>query len=247
VAFPVLRTIAGHAAGCVCVSREHESVLQAAGAKRTRFVQAAVDTDFFRPSVARATGGAPLIGQAARWKREHGRDRGQRFTLDIFARLPGHLSWRGALVGRGELESEFTQRAYDELRLPSERVSLISTEGKSPLEFAALLGSFDLGLVFATGGDGGSRPALEMLACGVPLIVADVAGLRELADDPACALVEPSTDAGAWARTAAALLADVPRLKAMQTAARQRAEAVHTLKARGEALATFYGECGAQS
>src|SRR5205814_672541 len=113
VASPVLRTIAGHAAGCVCVSREHENVLRSAGIRRTRFLHSAVDTDFFRPRAVRGEG-ASLIGQAGRWKREHGRDRGQRFTLEVFARLPAHLSWRGALAGRGEMESELARRACDE-------------------------------------------------------------------------------------------------------------------------------------
>ncbi|HLX61322.1 MAG TPA: glycosyltransferase family 4 protein [Planctomycetota bacterium] len=241
--YPVLHTLARHTAGCVCVSRDHERALLGAGAPRARFIQGAVDTDFFRPRANRCEGGAPVIGQAARWKRDKGRDRGQRFTLEIFSKLSPVYNWRGQLVGRGELENELTRRAFDELRLPRERVSLLSTQGKSPADFAALLNAFDIGLVFAIGSDGTSRPALELLASGVPLLVADVAGLRELADDPACALIGPGNDAAAWARTLEELLADPPRLNAMQQAARARAESVHALKIRGEALAAFYRDC----
>jgi glycosyltransferase involved in cell wall biosynthesis len=242
-ALPVLNTLAGHTTGCVCVAREHESPLLAAGAPRTRFVHGAVDTDFFEPRGERCAGNVPRIGQAGRWKREHGRDRGQQFTLEVFAALSTDLRWHGELLGRGEFEEDLRRRAYKELKLAPNRVSLTSTQGKTGSEFAAMLNALDLGLVLAVGSDGTSRPALEMLSSGVPLIVADVPGLRELAEDPSCAVVGPRHDVKAWARAIETLVADLPRLRQMQIAARERALAVHALRVRGESLAAFYREC----
>ena len=244
---PILSTLAGHTAGCVCVAREHEALLLGAGAARARFIHAAVDTDFFQPTWRDRPGPEKLppivIGQAARWKRERGRDRGQRFTLDIFSKLSPALTWRGELVGRGELERELTIRAFTELRLPPERVAIVGTQGKSADEFAAILSGLDVGLVFCVGSDGGSRPALEMLACGVPLLVSDTPGLRELADDSECARVVLRGGVDEWVRAIEALLREPDVLKSMQASARKRAETTHSFRARGAALAEFYREC----
>src|SRR5207244_7747468 len=127
-----------------------------------------------------------------------------------------------------------------ERKLSPDRVELAHTPVQSPYDFAKLLGSLSLGLVFRTGGDGTSRAAAELLACGVPLIVADIPGLRELAEDSSCALRQLTNDPRGWAHTIEKLLADPQRLAAMRAAARARAEKVHSLKARGEALIEFY-------
>ena len=49
-----------------------------------------------------------------------------------------------------------------------------------------------------------------------------------------------SGDARGWAHTIERLIAEPSRLAAMSSAARARAEKVHSLKARGEALLDFY-------
>jgi glycosyltransferase involved in cell wall biosynthesis len=239
---PVLSTMAGNTAGCVCVAREHEAVLLGAGTPRARFIHGAVDTDFFRPR-QRLNDGPIVVAQAARWKRERGRDRGQRFTLEIFSKLSTALYWRGELIGRGELEREFRHYAFDELKLPAGRVSVVGTQGKSPDDFASLLSGLGLGLAFCIGSDGSSRPALEMLACGVPLLVADTQGLREMSDGTDCVKLGPKGGADEWARAIEALLRHPETILAMQHNARKRAETVHSFRARGEALAAFYREC----
>lgn len=239
---PILHTMAGNTAGCVCVAREHEAVLLSAGTPLARFIHGAVDTEFFRPREI-SFEGPVVVGQAARWKRERGRDRGQHFTLEIFSKLSAALYWRGELIGRGELEREFRQYAFDDLKLPSGRVSVVGTLGKSAGDFATVLSGLGLGLVFCIGSDGASRPALEMLACGVPLMVADAPGLRELADGADCVRIGPRGEADDWARAIEALLRHPERIRAMQTEARKRAEAVHSFRARGEALVGFYREC----
>lgn len=240
---PVLSTLAGSTAGCVCVSREDEKLLKDSGAPHARFIHGAVDIDFFQPRQIEARTTPAAIGQAARWKRENGRDRGQRFTLDIFAKLNPTLKWQGRLIGRGELEQEFVQHAYTELKLPQDRVEIVRTQGKAAAEFAQILGALDLGLVFCIGSDGASRPALEMLACGVPLLVSDTSGLRELAEGTSCVSVVRGNDAGEWARAVEATLNKPETLAATRIEARRRAETLHSFKARGVQLADFYKEC----
>ncbi|MFH0938738.1 MAG: glycosyltransferase family 4 protein [Planctomycetota bacterium] len=228
----------------VCVSREYVETLQAAGAARCRFIHAAVDTSVFTPFTGTTTTAPetpPLIAHVGRWKRERdGTDRGQRTALDIFERLPEELAWNGALVGRGEMEEQLRRSAFVDRQLSPTRVRLINFAEQSPKNFARLLSTFSLGLVFTVGSDGASRAGVEMLACGVPLLVADRPGLRELAEDDACALRQPLDDPSSWAQTIRQLLAQPDRLVAMKRAARQRTECAHTLRARGETLAELY-------
>jgi len=240
---PILNTLASHTAGCVCVSRDDESVLIRAGTPRARFIHGAVDTAFFVPRSSEHKNEAPVVGQAARWKRENGRDRGQRFTLDIFSQLSHSQVWSGQVIGRGELARELREHAFTTLKLSADRVTVVSTQGKSASEFTALLSGLDVGLVFCVGSDGASRPALEMLSCGVPLIVANVPGLSELADRSDCVQLGPRNEASDWARMIEALLSQPEKLNAMRAAARKRAENVHSFRARGEALAAFFQEC----
>ncbi|HEY3325408.1 MAG TPA: glycosyltransferase family 4 protein [Planctomycetota bacterium] len=244
----LLSRLAAQVDGCVCVSREHAQTLNSAGASACEYIPVAVDTEVFRPGEAR--GQEPRaksqelifrIGQVGRWKLGHdGRDRGQAAALDVFAELARDLHWRGLLIGRGELGEQLRQTAYTEKGLPKDRVELIEFQKHSPAEFAALLSTLHLGLLFNTGSDGTSRTGAELLACGVPLVVADRPGLRELAEDTACALRQLPDDARGWARAVEDLLRNPERLAEMSVAARRRAEQVHSLKARGEALGEFY-------
>ncbi len=84
----LLPKLAAQVDGCVAVSREHSAALKAAGAPRSAFIHAAVDTAIFHPPDAAlqfAGEGKPpalCIGHVGRWKRERsGRDRGQRAAL----------------------------------------------------------------------------------------------------------------------------------------------------------------------
>ena len=223
--------------GCLCAAREHVALLKSAGVACCEFIPATVDTDMFKPSPASATDATPLLGQVGRWKA--GQDRGQNAALEVFARLDRKLLWRGVLLGRGEREAELLRRA-EELNLPAERCRVFHFAKQAPEEFARILGGFALGFVFAAGSDGSSRPALEMLACGVPILVADRPGLRELAEDAACARRLLPGDPSGWAHAVEALLRDPAALQSMRLAARARAERVHALPVRGAALAEFY-------
>ena len=242
----LLAKLASHVDGCVCVAREDTETLRAAGAPRSVFLHAAVDTSLFKPSAcgkdAAKAGLEVRIAHVGRWKLDRkGRDRGQRMALDVFAQLPGNLPWKGFLVGRGEQADKLRHEAYQARGLSEQRVQLVNFAEQSPPRFAELLGTFHLGLVFAAGSDGTSRPGTELLACGVPLLAADRPGLRELAEDPSCAMRLLPDDPAGWARAIAALLATPERLAAMSVSARARAEKEHALPVRGRGLAEFYG------
>jgi len=247
---PLLARLAAHVDGCVCVAREDAATLRTAGAPQSVFLHAAVDTTLFRP-LGQGPPPAPShegrgetcvrIAHVGRWKRDRqGRDRGQRQALDVFAQLPGALPWKGFLVGRGELADVLRRETYSARGLAEERVQLLEFAEQSPPRFAELLATFHLGLVFEPGSDGTSRPGRELLACGVPLLVTDRRGLRELAEDPACAVRLLPDDPQGWARAIAGLLSTPQRLAEMALAARACAEREHALPVRGRALAQFY-------
>ena len=238
----LLRRSARQVDGCVSVSREASDALTKNGAKESVYIPVGVDTEIFSPGTPQAdSDDAPRIGLVGRWKRDRdGRDRGQLAALDVFAELDRGLNWEGALIGRGELGDALRQEAYGARKLPESRVKIQHVPVQSPRDFAAVLSSLALGLVFRTGGDGTSRAAAEMLACGVPILVADVPGLREFADDPACVTRLLPDDPRGWARQIESLLKTPERLRSMRAAARTRAEQAHALKVRGAALAEFY-------
>jgi glycosyltransferase involved in cell wall biosynthesis len=230
------RLISG-ADACVCVSREHVPLL-----KNARFIHAATDTEVFKPGPQNSSG-IIRIAHVGRFKRErNGTDRGQRDALAVFSRLPRDLPWQGLLVGRGEMAADLKREALEEYALPADRVQVLEFAKQSPNAFSELLGGFDLGLVFATGSDGTSRAAVELLACGVAVALADRPGLREFAEDPACALRLLPNDPSGWAAAIEKLLRQPHLIAAMKQAARRRAKAIHTLRARGEALAEIYRE-----
>ncbi len=236
----LLRRIARQVDGCVSVSREASDALTKNGAKQSVFIPVGVDTEIFSPNAA-GSNAAPRIGLVGRWKRDRdGRDRGQHAALAVFSELDRGLNWEGALIGRGELGDELRKEAYEQRKLSESRVTIQHVPVQSPRDFAAVLSSLALGLVFRTGGDGTSRAAAEMLACGVPLLVADLPGLREFADDPACVTRLLPDDPRGWARQIESLLKTPDRLTQMRAAARARAEKSHALKVRGDALAEFY-------
>lgn len=216
-----------------CVARPHAAALRKAGASRALYLPPGVDTQKFQArSEASSDGGPPVLGIVGRMKSKE--DRGHRAFLDVLKKLGAGLPWRARLLGRGEgvAEIERLVKAHPH----KDRIELLDPHGDFPVQVAAI----DLGFVFAAGSDGTSRPAVEFLACGVPICAADVPGLAELAEDPACGLALPLKRLDDWAAAAEKLLRDPRALQGMKAAARLRAEAAHALSVRGASLAGLY-------
>jgi len=226
--------------GFICVSREHVDTLRSYGAQRAEFIPVAVDTNLFVPASEGAS--SPIrIAHAGRWKRDgDGRDRGQMAALQVFSALKETRGWSGCIAGRGEMESALREVAFGKLKLDASRVEIRKVPQTSATDFAAVLASFDIALVFTPGSDGTSRAAAEFMSCGVGLLVADVPGLREFAERSDAALAVPLGDTGAWVKTLQTLIADPARVARMKVNARKQALERNALKVRGEALRTFY-------
>jgi glycosyltransferase involved in cell wall biosynthesis len=229
---PVLRRrIARACTGCVCVARAHAGTLREAGAQLAEYVSPGVDTECFRPRSERGIG-PPRLGIIGRWKSSE--DRGQRAFLEVLRRLDATQPWRGVLLGRGEAREELERLLAEHPR--RERLELVETGADFPAQVAAL----DLGLVFAVGSDGSSRSTLELLASGVPVLLADLSGLRELGGSAEATRLLPPQDFDAWARELARWIGSASMLEEGRRAARIRAEVSHALAVRGAALAAVY-------
>lgn len=231
---PILKRLVRSNHAFCCVAREHVEVLRAAGARHVDYLPPGVDTEFFRLHAVQRDNGPPRIGMVGRMKIHQ--DRGHHAFLDILCRLGGALRWRARIIGHGE----GVEPLMDWVKAHPQNKRILVTY--KPDDFAESVASLDVGLVFAIGSDGTSRPALEMLACGVPILVADLPGLRELAEDRACGRVLPLDGLDAWTEELQRLLSDPDSLRAMQAAARARAEKLYALPVRGQRLAEFYGK-----
>ena len=70
--------------------------------------------------------------------------------------------------------------------------------------------------------EGTSISLLEAMACGVPVVVTDVGGNREIVQPPTCGLIVPARDPQALAKVSLELLRDPLRRKQMGVVGRQR-------------------------
>lgn len=84
-------------------------------------------------------------------------------------------------------------------------------------------------LLFPSRGEGLSRAVMESLACGTPVIAADISSLPE-AVSPDVGRLCPVDDAAAFANAVHELSAEPERLTSMRKAARKRAQEVFSLK-----------------
>jgi len=229
---PLLGRLAKACDACCCVARSHAEVLKRAGAPRALYLPPAVDLERFQPRRNNQPEGTVLLGLIGRMKAKE--DRGHQAFLRVLEKLDSRLPWRARLLGRGEGTAGI-QRLIDAHPFKA-RITILDAHRDFPAQVAAL----DLGFVFAIGSDGTSRPAVELLACGVPLLAAELSGLCELAEDIAAARALPPLALDRWAAEAQRIIVDAQGLQAMKAAARMRAEAVHALAVRGASLAGLY-------
>ena len=88
----------------------------------------------------------------------------------------------------------------------------------------------DIGVIASTGWDSFPMSSIEMAACGLPLVVSDLQGLRETIEDGKTGIKFPPGQHIALANVILDLLSDKKRLKEFSTAARQRIEAGYSTK-----------------
>lgn len=232
LASPLRRHLSSATSAHVCVSSSHLAALHEIGAKHSAYLPPGVDTERYRP-IEKSANGPCRIGLVGRWKSRE--DRGQRAFLEVLRRLRPEAAWCGVLLGHGE-DRENLERILSAHPF-RDRIELRATSDR----FAQQVAELDLGLVFATGSDGSSRPALELLACGVPLLLADIPGLRDLGSGNPGTRVLPGSDLDTWARACTEWV-DAPELRLRAgNVARQVAEERHALAVRGRCLAEFYG------
>jgi glycosyltransferase involved in cell wall biosynthesis len=203
----------------------------------------AVDTDAFHPRNRARTKGVFRIGLLGRWKAHE--DRGQRAFLHLLAELFKRADlppWEALLLGRGEGRPAL--EALIAAHPARDRIRCVETSA----EFATQVADLDAGVVWAVGADGTSRPAVELLASGVPIVCADQDGLRDLfrgsdwtaSVDAGFGALCPADGHARAATVLAAWVNDPAGQAERREAARGRAEALHSLPTRGRGLLEFY-------
>lgn len=114
-------------------------------------------------------------------------------------------------------------RAALTARLRADSPSAYFAGARHGAELAALYASADL-LVFPSATDTLGQVVLEAQASGLPVIVADAGGPKEIVRPGVTGLVLPAHDQAAWTRAVVELVADADRARAMGRAARAWAE-----------------------
>ncbi len=173
-----------------------------------------VDTEFFRadarPGSAR---GCPELLFLGRLDPRNGLDTVLAAMPRVMEARPGV---RLTVAGDGPLRP-----VYERLAQPLRRsVSFVGrVNGDRPAHYARA----DLYLCPTTKASFGIT-LLEAMACGTPQVVSDITGFRELVGDGREAMLVPKQRPAAWADAILELLADRPRLEAMSSAGRRKAE-----------------------
>ncbi|WP_045223544.1 glycosyltransferase family 4 protein [Methyloterricola oryzae] len=173
------------------------------------FVPHGIDTDFFTPdpTVKRGEDGAFRCIAVGSHLRDHA-------TLAAAARLIGDTApeVRFDIVTRPELFRHYSQLPNVDLHSSVTDSALVSMYQRSDLMV--------LPLTDATA----NNSILEAMACGVPIVSTELAGVRDYVD-AACAVLVPTRDPERLARAILDLRGDDGQRQAMRVASRLRAEA----------------------
>jgi len=177
--------------------------------ERIHFVPHGIDTDFFTPdpTVKRGEDGAFRCIAVGSHLRDHA-------TLAEAARLIGDTApeVRFDIVTRPELFRHYSQLPNVDLHSAVTDRALVSMYQRSDLMV--------LPLTDATA----NNSILEAMACGVPIVSTELAGVRDYVD-AACAVLVPTKDPERLARAILDLRGDDGQRQAMRGASRLKAEA----------------------
>lgn len=180
------------AAFIVCISRFHREFYMAEGADPDKLIIAycGIDLSHFKPAQTdRAEGPIRIIASARLVEKK-----GLSYLLEACQQLVGHQAFTCTIAGSGPLLPELRQQVED-LGLSE----LVSLTGKPLLqedipEFMASGDIYCLPCVWADDGDVDGLPQMlmEAMACGVPVISTQLAGIPDLIEhEHSGLLVEP--------------------------------------------------------
>jgi L-malate glycosyltransferase len=161
-------------------------------------------------------------------------------NLELFIRAaaalaPTHPRTRFEIAGEGTLRGEL-QSLIDALSL-SDRVTLLGTVTDVP----AFLNRLDVA-VLCSHSEGSPNAIMEYMAAGLPSVVTDVGGNRELIEHDCYGLVVPSNDCDRLSTAIARLLDDRQLAAHMGAGARQRAFAEFSVETQARRYEDFYFE-----
>ncbi len=214
------------------ISQKSADWLRHFGIKPTGIIQNAIDAPAFRALASdrdfRAELGVGaedlLVTFCGRLVPEKGPDK----LLDALGRLCGEndaLQIKCVFAGDGALRGALGAKAAALAEFAGQRSAFFPGNLK-PADLSALLQQSNL-FCLPTRSEGFCTSLLEASACGVPSLITDVGGARELIPDDTCGFILSSADAPAVAaglREAASL--GLPALAAMGACAREHVEAV---------------------
>lgn len=155
----------------------------------------------------------PLVGAITALRRQKRVDVLLRAIPEVWTVAP-HVDF--AVVGNGPCHDSLVGLAGTLGLLDDPRFAMFPFEGSSDRYLAAMS-------VFTLSSDWEGLPisVLEAMACGVPPVVTDVGGIREVVDDSVGHIVPPR-DPHALAQAIIDLISDEPRRAALGTAAVER-------------------------
>jgi glycosyltransferase involved in cell wall biosynthesis len=111
-------------------------------------------------------------------------------------------------------------------------------------DLPALLNAGDIFVQPSVGEEAFGISVVEAMACGLPAVVSDQGGLREIVRDGECGRLLPPGNVPAWRRALGELAVDRAAVARMGAAARQRAEENFTWRANALRLATLLAQGG---
>jgi phosphatidylinositol alpha 1,6-mannosyltransferase len=178
-----------------------------------------VDAEAFRPgrdpALRRQMGAEEsdvLVGAVGRFAPERRLD--EFLTAFPEIKQPPGMKLVGVVLGRGPQRPELERMAAD--FAPDGRLRVVETTERFPSQLAQL----DIGIQMAPGSDGTCRTALEMMACGLAVVVGSGGALGEVVEHGRTGLVVDMKESARLAEAVSALASDAARRQSLGAAAR---------------------------